>query len=368
MSYPDVCVVGGGPAGLASAIALRLQGHSVCLYEAALPPVDKACGEGLMPDSVRALRDLGVSLPAEAQFCFTGIGISDDKSSVAADFLSGVGVGVRRTVLHEALAARATELGVKAFWGVKRVSLAGDSLAVGDALFKPKLVVAADGLNSQLRRSAGLHRVIRERQRYAFRQHFATRPWSSRVEIHCGLGFQMYITPVSASEISVALISADSRLRLQKALTAVPELARRVQGTQPSSREKGGITISRSFRQVAKPGLALVGDASGSVDAITGEGIGLGFRQALALARAFAGNTLDEYNRMHWRLSLRPRIMSALLLRAASRPKLQARALLCLSRNPDLFARLLAIHVGDSSFASLVTPSLISAGLSFLGA
>ena len=155
MSYPDVCVVGGGPAGLASAIALRLQGHSVYLYEAALPPVDKACGEGLMPDSVRALHELGVSLPAEAQCVFTGIGISDDKSSVGADFLSGVGVGVRRTVLHEALAARATELGVKAFWGVKRVSLAGDSLAVGNSTFKPKLVVAADIEHEDLALAAG---------------------------------------------------------------------------------------------------------------------------------------------------------------------------------------------------------------------
>ncbi|MCZ6649927.1 MAG: FAD-dependent oxidoreductase, partial [Acidobacteria bacterium] len=42
---PDVLVVGGGPTGLATAIALRLEAFRVTLVERRLPPVDKACGE-----------------------------------------------------------------------------------------------------------------------------------------------------------------------------------------------------------------------------------------------------------------------------------------------------------------------------------
>ena len=58
----DVVVVGGGPAGLAAAIAARLQGLRVVVLEAAHPPIDKVCGEGVMPEALAALRRLGVHL------------------------------------------------------------------------------------------------------------------------------------------------------------------------------------------------------------------------------------------------------------------------------------------------------------------
>ena len=63
-SETDVFVVGGGPAGLASAIAARRNGFDVVIADSARPPIDKACGEGLMPDGVAALRRIGVELGA----------------------------------------------------------------------------------------------------------------------------------------------------------------------------------------------------------------------------------------------------------------------------------------------------------------
>jgi 2-polyprenyl-6-methoxyphenol hydroxylase-like FAD-dependent oxidoreductase len=56
----DVLVIGGGPAGLAAAIAARRKGFSVAVVDAAVPPIDKACGEGLMPDALSALAELGI--------------------------------------------------------------------------------------------------------------------------------------------------------------------------------------------------------------------------------------------------------------------------------------------------------------------
>jgi menaquinone-9 beta-reductase len=61
----DVCVAGGGPAGLAAAIALRREGFGVAIVDCAVPPIDKACGEGLMPAGIPALRDLGVTIPPD---------------------------------------------------------------------------------------------------------------------------------------------------------------------------------------------------------------------------------------------------------------------------------------------------------------
>src|SRR5258708_35828555 len=58
----DVFVIGGGPAGLAAAIAARSKGFNVTLADGSHPPIDKACGEGLMPDTLAALRELGVEM------------------------------------------------------------------------------------------------------------------------------------------------------------------------------------------------------------------------------------------------------------------------------------------------------------------
>ena len=55
----DVLVIGGGPAGLAAAIAASKKGFRVAVADGAKPPIDKACGEGLMPNTVAALRDSG---------------------------------------------------------------------------------------------------------------------------------------------------------------------------------------------------------------------------------------------------------------------------------------------------------------------
>ena len=74
----DVLVIGGGPAGLATAIAARKKGFEVTVVDGAKPPIDKACGEGLMPNTLAALRELGVAIcPADGQ-ALRGIRFKDE--------------------------------------------------------------------------------------------------------------------------------------------------------------------------------------------------------------------------------------------------------------------------------------------------
>src|SRR5713101_7045817 len=113
----DVLVVGGGPAGLAAAIAARRKGMRVRLVDAAYPPIDKACGEGLMPDALKALAELGVRLPDGVGSVFRGIRFVGDEIAVEAESPSRYAVAMRRTILHQILADAAADAGVELCWG-----------------------------------------------------------------------------------------------------------------------------------------------------------------------------------------------------------------------------------------------------------
>ncbi len=97
---PDVFVVGGGPAGLALAMAARRQGMRVVVADVARPPVDKVCGEGLMPDGLDALTGLGFEINLAAGYRFRGIRFLERGITVGANFPNGAGLGMRPTVLH----------------------------------------------------------------------------------------------------------------------------------------------------------------------------------------------------------------------------------------------------------------------------
>src|SRR5712691_625139 len=105
-SFPnpvDVFVIGGGPAGLATAIAARRHGLSVVLADGAVPPIDKPCGEGLMPDGVEALHQLGITIPEGDAHPFRGIRFVSGGRKAEAEFPRGTAYGIRRTNLHRVM-------------------------------------------------------------------------------------------------------------------------------------------------------------------------------------------------------------------------------------------------------------------------
>src|SRR5690348_18118602 len=115
----DVVVVGGGPAGIASAIAASLKSFRVTVVDSRTPPIDKPCGEGLLPEAVVSLRRLGIELDSSLAFPFYGISFRDEDSCAVARIARGQAFGVRRTALHKMLVRRAQELGVCFLWGAR---------------------------------------------------------------------------------------------------------------------------------------------------------------------------------------------------------------------------------------------------------
>ncbi len=344
-----VLVIGGGPAGLAAAIAARMKGFDVAVADGAKPPIDKACGEGLMPGAMAALRELGVTIcPGDGQV-FRGIRFIDATNSVVASFSRASGFGVRRTVLHQKMVERAQECGITLLWNSPVAGLSGEGAILGDAVMKARWIIGADGMHSRVRRWIGLDANARQEMRFAQRRHYRVKAWTDCMEIHWGQEGQAYVTPLSNHETCVALISRDPRMRLEDAWKVFPKLARYLRQAKPSSAERGAVTLTRRLGDVYRGNIALIGDASGSVDAITGEGLGLSFRQAIALANALSKGKLESYKQAHRRLARRPNTMGWLLLLLDRYPSLRKRVMRCLAEEPVLFAGLLAAHLGELS-------------------
>jgi flavin-dependent dehydrogenase len=354
----DVLVLGGGPAGIAAALAARQRGLGATIVDSCLPPIDKPCGEGLLPDGIAALKRLGVSLPANQGHRLRGIRFVSSGSSVESAFPNGCGFGVRRTNLHRILVEHAHQAGVRFLWqSVVTGLFAGGALIRGKPI-AARWIIGADGSSSQVRRWAGLDLCREDETRFAFRRHYRITPWSDFVEIHWGAGCQIYITPVGTEEVCVALISRDSGMRLDQALLGFPFLHEKLRGAASGSIEKGAVTVTRRLARVSNQRAALIGDASGSVDAITGEGLCLAFQQAALLADCLASGNLSAYEKGHRLLARRTAVMARLLLLLENRGWLRRRVMRAFVSNQRIFERVVAFHVGAASPADVAVNGL----------
>jgi flavin-dependent dehydrogenase len=350
----DVFVIGGGPAGLATAIAARRHGLSVLLADGAVPPIDKPCGEGLMPDGVEALRQLGITIPEGEAYPFRGIRFVSDGAKAEAAFPRGTAYGIRRTDLHRLMLDHAAASGVHMLWQAAVTGLHSEGALVAGELVRARWVVGADGTSSHVRSWAKLDQhetdaPPKKNQRFAFRRHYRVAPWTDFMELHWGRHCQVYVTPVGREEVCVALISSTQKLRLDDGLGEFPALCALLENAKLASSERGAITVTRRLRRVYRGRTVLVGDASGGVDAITGEGLCLTFRQAALLGDCLANGDLTHYQRGHRRLIRRPALMARMMLFMARHSHLRQRTMQVFQSRPRSFAGMLAMHVGEGS-------------------
>jgi flavin-dependent dehydrogenase len=351
----DVFIIGGGPAGLACAIAARQRGLDVVVADGAEPPIDKACGEGMMPATLAALRNLGIEIGASEGFAFRGIRFLNGTDCAETDFPGGQGLGLRRLVLHEKLVERSGELGARLLWKTPVTGVCGTGVVAHGRVIGARWIVGADGIRSRVRNWSGLESRDRGRSRYARRRHYRIAPWCDEIEVHWGQGVQAYVTPVSEGEVCVVLVSREPGVSFALLDTEFPELYRRLSAGSILGAERGAISGTRQLESVYRGNVALLGDASGSVDAITGEGLCLSFYQAAALAEALAEGDLSRYQAAHRRLARWPAILAHLLLFLDAHPGVRRHFVRTLSMHPELFARLLAMHAGTGSAVDIVT-------------
>ncbi|HYF74118.1 MAG TPA: FAD-dependent monooxygenase [Nocardioides sp.] len=329
----DLVVAGGGPVGLAAALHAARAGLDVVVHEPRAGTIDKACGEGLMPGAVDALRRLHVQPEGQP---LTGIRYVSDGATAEATFRHGTGLGVRRTALHAALAAAVTAARVPVEnQAVRSVQLAEDRVVVDGV--EARHLIAADGLHSPVRRMVGLDRPVGGSRRFGQRRHLGAAPWSSFVEVHWAQAGEAYVTPVSEEEVGVAVLTRERR-PWDDLIRSFPVLAERLADAPPTSEVRGAGPLRQRARRRVTGRVLLVGDAAGYVDALTGEGIALGLAQAEAAVAAVASGRPATYEQTARRLGWRHELLTRALVTSTRSATVRDRLVPTAARLPAVFA------------------------------
>jgi len=326
----EVIVVGGGPAGSATAIHLAEAGHEVLLLDKASFPRHKACSEFINPASVQLLGELGVLddvMRAGADRMETMIVHAPDGGRFPVSFAQAEpgrhALGLSRYRLDHILLERAKAAGVtvrehahvrKVYSNDGRVTGVEATIDGGRTRLRASLAIGADGHNSVVSRDLGLDVSYRWPDKTGFIAHYrGVTGLDHHGEMHVGshayaglalLEDGLTNVAVVASARNVAARSGSIDEFFSGALDAIPAIARKLDGAVRVGGIRGVGSMARRARRTTGDGYLLVGDAASFLDPFTGEGIyealkGAQLAAPVASAALKAGDTsadgLDGY-------------------------------------------------------------------------
>jgi flavin-dependent dehydrogenase len=291
----DLLVVGGGPAGATIATLAAGKGASVVLLEKDKFPRDKVCGEFLSAEGCGVLHRLNMlqtikSLGAKAM---TSCLLADTKGKYVTSPLPQAALGISRATLDTLLLAKAHAAGVTVMEQTQAVGPVVErnivkGITTKTDTIRAKLVIAADGRRSMLQRAlnpdAGDPLTTSPESWFGFGTHFSdtTRGLGGRIELYVFEGGYAGLGPIEGGRLDLALIAKVEALRAcgnsprrlyEERIRKNPLLASRLDELEPLTPWRAIGPLKFGVRKPASHGALFLGDAAGTIDPFSGEGI-----------------------------------------------------------------------------------------------
>ena len=365
----EILVVGGGPAGATAALLLARSGIEVCLVERRREYQGKVCGEFVSAEGVAVLRRLGIlerllsrgALPITHTRIHSASGDAFD-STLPRSAGEG-GIGISRRLLDEALLADAAAAGARIFRGarlsglsrvasrwVARVHREGST-----ATLSARVVLGAGGRNSKVAELAGLAGTL-PNVGMGLQNHFLRlSPSDERVNLFLLRGGYAGLAPVEQGRWCLGALlfrsAAANPFTDLTASLATTSGARAILASLGDRLDQGAThPIRIGMRRPTTTGLLLAGDAAGSVDPFSGQGIALALMGGEAAAESILGilRGRESPARLGYRDFLRREVgsrlmVTALLRRILERPGLAQACVSAFRRHPILASRLVGL-------------------------
>lgn len=379
-----VAVVGGGPVGSAVALLLHSQGLPVVMIDAGASQ-SKVCGEGILPAGWEVLEELGLASSIVKRSSIQGLvyrlPTEDGWQSMTAP-LTRSAYGVKREHLFSAFRSELEARGIPLYpeTTLTDVSFQSDRLELnirskkgGCRTVDCGFLVGADGLHSTVRRKTGLQGDgKRDYGRWGARCYFHSTEERHYVEVTLGRGLESYLTPLGESTYGLAFLWSPEQLGrplpgegpvFRRLLDLLPPGFREQIPSVESEFWGGEKAIGPLQQEVPSPlhpsgRVALVGDAAGYFDALTGEGLCLGLRQAAALAHCLAQDKVERYPGLHRGIKWRHKLVVSGLLWLIHQPRLRQRVFTSLASAPEQFEAVIRFAVEEASWSTLLSPQL----------
>lgn len=382
----DAVVVGGGPAGSATAARLAAAGQRVLLLDREEFPRPKPCGECLSPAAVEAIRTLG-ALPlvrAAPHAPIEGWRIQPQAGEAFTGSFpgSGMGIGIARSILDAILLELARSRGVEVRAGARVSDLVreegrvvGVRLAAGGEEIRARLVVGADGLRSVVLRRLGLLKRPPRLRKLALTAHLEGVPEADRMgELHLLPWGCIGLAEVGGGRTNVTVVAAGDATR--GVAGAREEFFDRVVRGTARLREGRRVTpvlatgpFDWPTRAAIADGVLLVGDAAGYYDPFTGQGIYRALRGAelaapIAAEALRAGDTsagaLAGYEKARRHAFSSPERLQHAIEACTSRPRLMKLLAQLFVARPALADALVAVTADVEPVRSLLRPRLLA--------